>query len=240
MITIIPAIDIIDGKCVRLSKGDFDTRITYFDDPLEIAGRYEQAGIKRLHVVDLDGAKQKKVVNWDVLKRLKEGTQLEIDFGGGIQSEAELERVFGLGIPMVSLGSIAVRQPETMEAWRDRFGADRIIIAADFRDGYVAVSGWKEATRLTLDELIRERKEQGFRRYLCTDIARDGMLSGPAFETYARLKDRFPEIELIASGGISRIEDVEQLNNMGMDAVIIGKAIYENKISLEQLEPYLC
>lgn len=240
MISIIPAIDIMDGQCVRLSKGDFKSRKTYFDDPLEVARMFEDAGIRRLHVVDLDGAKKKAVVNWKTLERLSEGSALSIDFGGGIQSEEELERAFDIGIAQVTIGSMAVKNPVLIAKWLKQFGTGRIIIAADFRDGMIAVSGWQEQTELSVDDYIRDKYEQGFKTFLCTDISRDGMLKGPAYTVYERLKKTIPEIEVLASGGVSSIEDVKKLNEMQVDGVIIGKAFYENKITLTQMEPFIC
>jgi phosphoribosylformimino-5-aminoimidazole carboxamide ribotide isomerase len=193
MIMIIPAIDIMDGNCVRLSKGDFNSRKTYYEDPLDIARQFEEIGIKRLHIVDLDGARAKKVVNWKTLERLSNNTALKIDFGGGVQTEAELEQAFSMGIDQVTIGSLAVWNSERVRTWLERFGRERIIIAADFLDQMIAVSGWQEHTELTLDQFVGERHGQGFRTFLCTDISRDGMLTGPAFDVYRQLKDKYPE-----------------------------------------------
>jgi len=240
MIDIIPAIDIMDGQCVRLSRGDFETRKTYSNDPLEMALRFADAGIKRLHVVDLDGAKKKSVVNWKTLRHLQNKSGLTIDFGGGIQTTEEVRRVFDLGVPMVTIGSLAAKQPELISNWKSLFGAEKIIIAADFLENEIAVSGWKEKTNLLLESFIGKWKQEGFTKYLCTDISRDGMLKGPAFDVYEELNKGFEGIYLIASGGISNIGDVKLLNKKGIAAVIIGKAYYENRISLKELEPFLC
>ncbi len=240
MITIIPAIDIIGGKCVRLTKGDYSTKKIYNNDPLEVAKMFEDHGVKRLHIVDLDGAKAKRIINADVIKEVASKTNLIIDFGGGVQSEEDLQLILDCGAKMVTAGSIAAREPETVMKWIGKFGAERIILGADFKEGRIAVSGWQETADYTLTEFIRSYYEKGQRQVICTDVSRDGMLEGPAQDTYKDLIREFPEIDLIASGGVSKIADVFSLNKLNLAGVIIGKAIYENRITMKELEPFLC
>ena len=240
MIKIIPAIDVIDGKCVRLTKGEYDTKKIYNDDPLEVAKKFELAGIKRLHMVDLDGAKQKHIVNRTTLDRVARGTDLQIDFGGGLKSDKDLLTAFSCGAHQITAGSIAVKDKEQVIGWLDKYGGDKIILGADVNNEKIAVSGWQEQTGIDLINFLAEYTNHGIKTIICTDIARDGMLSGPSFDLYKKIQDKFPELEIIASGGISQISDVQKLNEMGIGGVIIGKAIYENKISLEELKPFLC
>ncbi len=240
MITIIPAIDVIDGQCVRLRQGDFKSKTIYADDPLEMAQRFEKAGIQRLHLVDLDGAKQRQIVNATVLHKIAAATRLQIDFGGGVQSDADIAKAFECGARQITAGSVAVKNPQMVRAWIERYGAHRIILGADVRDNRIAISGWQEASTLNLDDFIRQYSEQGIQTVICTDISRDGQMQGPAFNLYKRIKNEFPNLEVIASGGVTHIDDIRRLSDTGIDGVIIGKALYENKIQLHELEPFLC
>ncbi len=232
---VIPAIDLIGGKCVRLSQGDYSRKTDYHDDPLEMAKRFEGAGLTRLHLVDLDGAKAKKIVNGDVLQRICSGTQLAVDFGGGIQAQEELEKAFGLGARQVTGGSIAVRNPSLFETWIDTFGADRIILGADAKDKKIAVGGWEETTALELIPFIRGYYQKGIREVICTDVAKDGLLQGPSFGLYAEILQELPDLKLIASGGVSCLKDLEDLQKIGVYGTIVGKAYYEGKVTLEEL-----
>ena len=235
MIEIIPAIDIIAGNCVRLEKGDFTTSKIYDSNPVLVAKRFADAGIKKLHLVDLDGALTGKVTNLKVLEDIAKSTDLIIDFGGGLREFKDVESVFNAGAKMVNLGSMAVRNPHIAQIILDHFGSDTVILGADVKNESIAVSGWTEGASISLWEFLQDWASRGIKKVCCTDISKDGMLSGPAFELYTTIKDDYPHIELIASGGISNIEDVDQLEEIGIPAVIIGKAIYEGKISLEEL-----
>ena len=235
MIEIIPAIDVIDGKCVRLSQGDFDTKIVYNEDPVEVAKSFEGIGIKRLHLVDLDGARTGDVVNLRVLEKIASETKLSVDFGGGIKTDSAIEAVFNAGADFASLGSIAVKDPLKLKEWVNRYGGDKIMLGADVRDGKIAIDGWLTDTDVELYGFLEAQLEAGIRKVFCTDISKDGLLTGPATDLYAGIKSKFPEIELIASGGVSRIEDIFDLDVAGCSGVIIGKAIYEGKISLRNL-----
>ncbi|HES59056.1 MAG TPA: 1-(5-phosphoribosyl)-5-[(5-phosphoribosylamino)methylideneamino]imidazole-4-carboxamide isomerase, partial [Caldithrix sp.] len=217
MITIIPAIDVIDGKCVRLTKGNYDTKKIYNDDPLEVAREFEKAGIKRLHLVDLDGAKQQHIVNSATLDRVARGTNLQIDFGGGLKSDEDLQIAFSCGAQQITAGSIAVKNKSMVIQWLDKYGGDKIILGADVNNEKIAVSGWQEKTEIDLFEFLKEYIRYGIRTIICTDIAKDGMLTGPSFDLYKKIKDQFPELEIIASGGISQIDDVNKLNEMEID-----------------------
>jgi phosphoribosylformimino-5-aminoimidazole carboxamide ribotide isomerase len=238
-IEIIPAIDLIDGKCVRLSQGDYSLKTVYNENPLEVAKMFEAAGIRRLHLVDLDGAKAKHIVNHKVLKQIAANTSLVIDFGGGLKSDKDLEIAFNAGAAMVTGGSIAVKEREIFLHWLEQFGSEKIILGADAKDRLIAVSGWLEATNLPVIDFISGYFEEGIRKVISTDISRDGMLSGPAFELYAEIQDALPDVEIIASGGISSMEDILRLNEMGVSGVIVGKAIYENKITLKEIERFI-
>ena len=232
---IVPAIDIIDGKCVRLTKGDYNIRKTYSDNPLDMALRFQDAGIRRLHLVDLDGAKSKHIVNYPTLEAIAGHTDLTIDFGGGIKSTADLETALGCGAAMVTVGSTAVTQPELMAEWIEQFGQEHIILGADARDGKISVNGWKEDSDLTLSDFIRSYMQKGITQVLCTDINRDGMLQGPAVNLYKSLLSECPGIKLIASGGVSSVQDLTDLKEAGLPAAIVGKAYYEGRITLDQL-----
>lgn len=231
---IIPAIDIIDGKCVRLSKGDYDTKKIYNENPVEVAKEFEDFGIQYLHLVDLDGAKAKKIINQKVIENIAKNTNLIIDFGGGIRSEEDLQKVFDSGAKKVTLGSIAVVNPELCLAWLEQFGAEKLILGADCLDRKIKTSGWLENSETDVVDFIKEYQKKGFREVVCTDISKDGMLQGPSTALYQEIIEN-SIIELIASGGISNIEDVQKMKEIGCAGTIIGKAIYEGRISLEQL-----
>ena len=237
-IKIIPAIDIIGGKCVRLSQGDYDRKTVYNENPLEVARMFEDAGINRLHLVDLDGAKAKHIVNYKVLEQIASKTKLVIDFGGGLNSDEDLKVAFESGAAMVTGGSIAVKEPDVFLSWLELFGSDKIILGADAKDGKIAVSGWQESTELSVIEFIAEFHQKGISKVISTDISRDGMLSGPAFELYTEIMETLPKVEIIASGGIASMEDIYKLAEMGVPGVITGKAIYEGKVRLKEIEKY--
>ncbi len=235
-IELIPAIDIIDGKCVRLTKGDYGRKKVYNDDPVAQAKEFEKLGMKRLHVVDLDGAKAKHVVNVDVLRGITAATGLKVDFGGGIKSDDDIEKAFAAGASLVTIGSIAVSQPDTFMRWLDRYGADKVILGADVRNGLVSINGWKEDTSEKLLPFLARYVKAGVKNVLCTEISRDGTLSGPSTDLYREVMEAFPGIHLIASGGVGRNEDIIELDEAGIPAVVFGKAWYEGKINLEELK----
>jgi phosphoribosylformimino-5-aminoimidazole carboxamide ribotide isomerase len=242
MIEIIPAIDIIGGECVRLTKGDYALKSVYYTDPADVARLYADAGFRRLHVVDLDGAKESSPRNIDVLRRIAGATGLDIQWGGGIKSAAALRDVLGAGARRAIVGSLAATRPELFEEWLGEFGPERIILGADVRDaagGRVATHGWLEDSALTAEELIRRFAAGGLSQAIVTDISKDGMLSGPAWKLYAALQSAFPRVEITASGGISGVDDIIRLDTQGTRSVIVGKALYENKITLEQLAKWL-
>lgn len=236
---IIPAIDIIEGKCVRLSKGDYDTKKVYSKDPLEVAKEFEDAGISFLHLVDLDGARSKHIVNYKVLERIASRTGLSIDFGGGLKSDQDLRIAFESGAAQVTGGSIAVSEPATFLSWLETYGPGRIILGADARKGKIAVSGWEKESALELLPFITDYFQKGVRYVISTDIDKDGMLEGPSTELYASILSELPEVNLIASGGISEFDQLPELAEIGCEGVIIGKAIYENRISLKELENFI-
>lgn len=231
---IIPAIDIIDGKCVRLSKGDYDTKKIYNENPVEVAKEFEDFGIQYLHLVDLDGAKAKKIINEKVIENIAKNTNLIIDFGGGIRSEEDLQKAFDSGAKKVTLGSVAVVNPELCLAWLEKFGAKKLILGADCLDRKIKTSGWLENSETDVVDFIKDYQKKGFNEVVCTDISKDGMLQGPSTKLYQEIIEN-SNIELIASGGISNIEDVQKMKEIGCAGTIIGKAIYEGRISLEQL-----
>lgn len=239
MIEIIPAIDIIDGKCVRLTKGDYGTKKIYNENPLEVALMFQDAGIQRLHLVDLDGAKAKKVINHKVLEQIVSKTKLNVDFGGGVQDDEDLQKVFEHGAKQVTGGSIAVKQPQLFENWLSAWGGDKIILGADAREEKIAISGWEEKTSIDLYDFIEQKIKKGVKYTISTDVAKDGLLEGPSFDLYKKMQDQFPELNIIASGGVSDIKDVEMLAEMELYGVIIGKAIYEGRIKLKELEKFL-
>ena len=236
---IIPAIDIIDGKCVRLSKGDYNTKIIYNEKPLEVAKEFEAHGIEYLHLVDLDGAKSSKIVNYKILEQIATQTSLKIDFGGGLKSDADLKIAFESGANQITGGSIAVKNRTIFEKWIAEFGADKIILGADANNEKVAVSGWLEESNEDLVPFIQGYQLKGIQYVICTDIAKDGMLEGPSFDLYAKILGEAQGIKLIASGGISTFDELPKLAELGCEGTIIGKAIYEGRISLKQLENYI-
>jgi len=239
MIEIIPAIDMIDGKCVRLTQGDYGKKTIYNENPLEVAFEFQDAGLKRLHLVDLDGAKAKKVINWKVLEKISSKTTLHIDFGGGVQSEEDLRIVFESGAKQITGGSVAVKQPDLFADWLSVYGGEKIILGADAKNEKVAVSGWEEGTELWVYDFVEKYVEMGVKYVISTDVAKDGLLQGPSFDLYKNLQDKCPDLKIIASGGVSGIEDVEKLAKMNIYGVIIGKAIYENRIKLTDLQRFL-
>ncbi len=233
--TIIPAIDIINGKCVRLTKGDYAQQKIYNDNPVEVAKQFEAAGIKRLHIVDLDGAKAGKIINLDMLEKIAAATKLEIDFGGGVKSITDAASIFNAGAAMVTIGSLAVKHPELLEEWLMEFGAERFFIGADVLEEKIKISGWLEDSGINIFDFIGKMISLGSTNIFCTDIAKDGVMQGPSIDLYKKIMEQHPEINLVASGGVSNIEDVIALNAIGCKGVIIGKAIYEGLITLEQL-----
>ncbi|CCY91876.1 1-(5-phosphoribosyl)-5-[(5-phosphoribosylamino)methylideneamino] imidazole-4-carboxamide isomerase [Bacteroides sp. CAG:1076] len=239
MIEFIPAIDIIDGKCVRLSQGKYDSQKVYNENPVEVAKEFEAYGISRLHVVDLDGAASHHVVNYRVLDRIASQTSLIIDFGGGVKSDEDLAIAFENGAQMVTLGSIAVKQPETLCQWLDKYGNEKIILGADVKDKKIAISGWKEESSQELMPFLDYYIKRGITKVLCTDISRDGMLEGPSTPLYKDIMATYPELHLIASGGVSSLDDILKLHEAGIPAVVVGKALYEGKISLRELSRYI-
>lgn len=238
MIEIIPAIDIIDGKCVRLTQGDFEQKKKYHDNPLEVARAFEDAGIRRLHMVDLDGARQKKIINHKVLEQVSSQTGLFIDFGGGLQSDEDVRIAFESGAKQITGGSIAIKDPALFEGWLLRYGQEKIILGADARNGMIAVSGWQEVTEVSVHELIEKYQAKGVKYVLSTDVAKDGLLQGPSFDLYADMQQRFPDLNIIASGGISEVSEIDRLNEMGIYGVVIGKAYYEGRIALKDLQRF--
>lgn len=235
----IPAIDIIDGQCVRLQRGDYATSRVYAQDPVEMARRFEDLGFTRLHLVDLDGAKSRHVVNDKVLSAITHATRLVVDFGGGVKADDDLQKVFDAGAAMATCGSIAVTQPDTVLEWLQRYGADRLVLGADVRNGCISINGWKDESQQTLEPFLGRYLEAGFRHVLCTEISRDGMLQGPAVDLYRAIMQRFPSCRLIASGGVSSLADIQQLDEAGIPAVVFGKAIYEGRIDMHQLAELL-
>lgn len=235
MIELIPAIDLIDGKCVRLTKGEYDSKRIYNEDPVAQAKEFEKLGFKRLHMVDLDGAKSKHVVNDAVLKAVTQETSLIVDFGGGIKTEEDIEKAFNAGASMVTVGSIAVTNPELFMGWMEKYGADRMILGADVRNGKVSINGWLEDSEEDLLPFLKKYVDRGVRNVLCTEISKDGTLQGPATALYVEIMKAYPELHLIASGGVSCNEDIEQLDANNIPAVVFGKAYYEGKIKVEKL-----
>ena len=235
---IIPAIDIIEGKCVRLSKGDYSTQKTYNENPLEVAKAYEDHGIEYLHLVDLDGAKSKHIVNYKVRDTIATKTNLKIDFGGGLKSDEDLRIAFESGAKQITGGSIAVKDPATFTSWIEHYGAEKIILGADVKGEYIATDGWLETSDQSLFDFLAHYQGKGIQYTICTDISKDGMLQGPSFDLYQKILSE-TEVKLIASGGISQFDELPRLAKMGCEGTIIGKAIYENRISLKQLEQFI-
>ena len=235
MIELIPAIDIINGQCVRLTKGDYEQK-TVYGQPLDMAREFERIGFQRLHVVDLDGAKSKHIVNEEVLRRITTETQLVVDFGGGIKTDEDLKKAFAAGAKMVTVGSIAVTQPQLFMQWLEKYGADRMILGADVRHGKISINGWKEDSSEDLLPFLRKYIDAGVKNVLCTEISKDGTLAGPAIDLYKEVMEAYPELHLIASGGVSSKEDIKALDAAGIPAVVFGKAIYEGRIDLRELK----
>lgn len=235
---IIPAIDLIGGKCVRLSQGDYSSKKEYHDDPVEMAKRFEGAGITRLHLVDLDGAKAKKIVNGKVLEGICTQTSLTVDFGGGIQSDEEIEKAFDLGASQVTGGSIAVKNPSLFQDWIEKYSTEKIILGADAKDRKIAVGGWEETTKMDLIPFIKDYVAKGISYVICTDVAKDGLLQGPSVELYQEIMKEIPGIKLIASGGVSSMKDLEDLKKIGVYGAIVGKAYYEGRVTLEELAAF--
>lgn len=236
---IIPAIDIIDGNCVRLSKGDYNTKKIYNENPLEVAKQFEAHGITHLHLVDLDGAKSKHIVNHKILEQIATKTALKVDFGGGLKTDEDLRIAFESGASQITGGSIAVKNPDTFKSWLSKFGSDKIILGADAHHRKIAISGWLEESDDDVVEFINAYQKVGVSYVICTDISKDGMLEGPSFDLYQEILASTPDLKLIASGGISTFDELPKLAEMGCEGTIIGKAIYENRISLKQLEDFI-
>lgn len=239
MIEIIPAIDIIDGKCVRLSQGDYAQKKVYNENPLEVAKAFEDVGVRRLHLVDLDGAKAQHIVNYKVLESIAMNTSLTIDFGGGLKSDDDLRIAFESGASMVTGGSIAVKNPAVFLSWLEKFGAEKIILGADVKNEKIAVGGWIETTEIELLPFVKSFMEKGVDKVICTDISKDGMLKGPSIDLYRKMLGEMPDLYLIASGGVSSMQDIEQLAEADVPAVITGKAIYEGRIKMDDLARFL-
>jgi len=233
---IIPAIDIIDGKCVRLTQGDYGQKKIYNERPLEVAMQFEDAGLKRLHLVDLDGAKAGQIKNWKVLELLTSKTALTIDFGGGIKKKKDLDIVFESGAKLATIGSIAVKDEETFSGWIEEYGAERFFLGADVKDEKIAVGGWLETTDIWIYDFMEKYIQKGLKSIFCTDVSKDGLLEGPSVDLYERILERFPDIYFVASGGVSSLEDLEELRELGCRGAIVGKAIYEGRISLMDLK----
>lgn len=234
-IELIPAIDIIDGKCVRLTKGDYDQKKVYNENPIEVAQHFESLGFKRLHVVDLDGAKSKHIVNDGVLRAITAATSLVVDFGGGIKTEEDIEKAFDAGAAMVTVGSIAVTNPQLFLNWIEQYGAEKLILGADVRNGKISINGWKEDSSEDLLPFLKQYTDKGVRNVLCTEISKDGTLQGPAIDLYQQIMKAYPDMHLIASGGVSCNDDIRALETADIPAVVFGKAFYEGKIKVEEL-----
>lgn len=239
MIRILPAIDIIDGQCVRLTKGDYSTKKVYGDDPLEMAKRFEDTGATQIHIVDLDGAKEKHPKNLNQVARIKKSTQLKVEFGGGIKSREALIECDSAGVDQFIIGSLAVKEPDTVINWLSDFGAERFVLGADVQDGFIAIHGWQDKSDMSLSDFISLYEKIGASYFLCTDINKDGMLQGSSQELYKSILSEFSDIKLIASGGVSSLEEVKELDRIGCNGAIIGKAIYEGRIQLSELKAFL-
>lgn len=235
MIELIPAIDIINGQCVRLTKGDYKQKKVYHDDPVAVAKDFEALGFRRLHIVDLDGAKSKHIVNDAVLREITSATSLTVDFGGGIKTEEDIEKAFEAGAAMVTIGSVAVTDPDLFIGWLKKYGPEKLILGADVRNGMISINGWKEDSSEPLLPFLRKYIDAGVLNVLCTEISKDGTLQGPAVSLYKAVMANYPQLHLIASGGVSRQEDIEELEREGIPAVVFGKAIYEGRIDLKSL-----
>jgi phosphoribosylformimino-5-aminoimidazole carboxamide ribotide isomerase len=235
---IIPAIDIIDGKCVRLTQGDYGRKTVYNDDPLDMAKQFEAGGLRRLHLVDLDGAKAGKVANWKVLETIVKGTSLVIDFGGGIKTEEDLQLVFDSGAALATIGSLAVKNETLFSAWLEKYGADKFLLGADVKEGKIAINGWLETTDIGITDFIGKYAAKGITQLFCTDVSKDGKLEGPSLDLYRQIRAAFPGLFFIASGGVSSMSDLEELEKIGCSGAIVGKAIYEGRISLAELSKF--
>lgn len=236
MFQIIPAIDIIDGKCVRLTQGDYSQKKTYNENPLEVAKMFEDAGIQRLHLVDLDGAKQKKIINFKVLDTIASNTSLHIDFGGGVQSDEDIRAAFDFGAKQITGGSVAIKNPALFQSWLSTYGGERIILGADAKNEKIAVSGWEEETTVWIYDFIEEYTQKGVLYTISTDVAKDGLLQGASTQLYKKMKEQFPKLHIIASGGVSNLADIEELMELNIFGVIVGKAIYEGRVSLKEIQ----
>jgi phosphoribosylformimino-5-aminoimidazole carboxamide ribotide isomerase len=232
---IIPAIDLIDGKCVRLTEGDYERKTVYHEDPLAMAKTFEAAGLRRLHLVDLDGAKAGKVVNWKVLEDIAKGTGLSVDFGGGVKTEDDVRRILDAGADMVTVGSIAVRDETRLVGWFERHGPERFLLGADVREGMIAIGAWTETTGIGWKDFLRRYLSHGVTQVFCTDVSRDGRLEGPSLGLYRAMRDTFPDLALIASGGVASMDDLHALKDIGCSGAIVGKAIYEGRMRLDEL-----
>jgi len=235
---VVPAIDIIDGKCVRLTQGDFGKKKVYREDPVEVALEFQDADLDCLHLVDLDGAREGHVVNWEVIRDIQEKTALSVDFGGGVKTEAEVEQLLELGVHQINIGSLAVKEPDTFSKWLKKYGTENFILSADVKNGNVAINGWLEDTKFRLFDLVERFESEGLEFLTCTDIGTDGMMEGPNIGLYKKLIKRFPKLKVVASGGVSSLHDLEELKYTKVYGVIIGKAIYEGKIKLEELKAF--
>lgn len=232
---IIPAIDIIEGKCVRLTQGDYAQKKVYNENPLEVAKQFEDAGISRLHLVDLDGAKEGRIINWKVLEEIAGKTALTIDFGGGIKAEKDIEIIFNSGGAIATVGSIAVKEPETFYQWLKKYGGEKILLGADVKGENISIHGWTEQTEINIFDFLKQNIEEGLQQAFCTDISKDGLLQGPATDLYKKIIEKFPSLKFMASGGITSVDDLIQLKDIGCSGAIVGKAIYEGKIKLNEL-----
>lgn len=239
VIQIIPAIDMIDGKCVRLTQGDYNQKTSYFDHPLEVAKMFEGVGIKRLHLVDLDGAREKRIINHKVLEQITSKTSLLVDFGGGLQSDEDLKVAFESGANQITGGSIAVKNKSLFSDWISKYTGEKIILGTDTKDKKIAVHGWQEVSDIHLWDILEEYLAKGIKYTISTDVAKDGLLQGPSFYLYKEMQDKFPVLQIIASGGVSGMEDIEKLDEMGIYGVIVGKAFYEGRISLKDFEKFI-
>lgn len=235
---IIPAIDIIDGKCVRLTQGDYDQKKIYNENPLEIAKQFENAGLSRLHLVDLDGAKAGEIKNWKVLEEISSKTSLTIDFGGGIKKDKDVEIVLNSGATYATIGSVAVKNEELLTYWISLYGAETFLLGADVKDEMIAINGWLDTTDISIFDFVEKYISKGVQQIFCTDVSKDGLLAGPSIELYKKIKTKFPELFFIASGGVSNIQDLEDLAEIGCAGAIVGKAIYEDRITLEELKAF--
>ena len=239
MIEIIPAIDIINGKCVRLSQGDFETQKIYRESPVDIAKGFEEAGIKRLHIVDLDGAKKGSIVNIQVLENIASQTSLKIDFGGGIKTTSDAEKIFNAGASIINIGSIAIKQPHIVVEWIEKFGAEKILLGADVKNEKIVINGWQQSTEINIIAYLKDWSSKKMNNIFCTDVSKDGLLQGASIELYKKIIQSIPHIHLTASGGVSSLKDVEELETIGCSGVIIGKALYEGKIKLNELKKFI-